>query len=354
MKLIIPTYNRSAKLHRTLKYYMSLRDSINCEIVVLDGSTDDHAEWNKKHTEQSDRISYIKFDSNISFLGRVLNFLESCPADELITFGNDEDVFLPSYIADSEEFLMQNPSYSSYIGRFITLARPIFGLNRLSHFRDFVSVNDIYLEDPCRRISTLMSMLLVGCSPVYFSTRRNSQLLGSIRLQLKLGLESTQELLDQTYLALSGKIKFVNDVMMLRDETNLGYKFYDTRHSQDLYITDDELSLFKRVLLEDQSVSGLCNTLDVLTDCWRSIEIDSSKTASIALTRHKNTYSSFKSLNSNNAASEAFVRNISRAGTIVAQLVSWFFIKRELLTNLERKSLSIFLRRVKTHGLYTK
>ena len=51
---------------------------------MLDGSTDDHAEWNKKNTEQSDRISYIKFDSDISFLDRVLNFLESCPADELM------------------------------------------------------------------------------------------------------------------------------------------------------------------------------------------------------------------------------------------------------------------------------
>jgi len=353
MKLIIPTYNRSAKLHRTLKYYMSLRNSINCEIVVLDGSTDDHAEWNKKHTEQSDRISYIKFDSNISFLDRVLNFLESCPADELITFGNDEDVFLPSYISDSEEFLMQNPSYSSYIGRFITLARPIFGLNRLSHFRDFVSVNDIYFEDPCRRISILMSMLLVGCSPVYFSTRRNSQLIESIRLQLKLGLESTQELLDQTYLALSGKIKFVNEVMMLRDETNLGYKFYDTRHNQDVYITDDELSLFKRVLLEEQSINGLSNTLDVLTDCWRPIEIESFKTPSIALTRHKNTYSSFRSLNPNNSASQAAVRNISRSGIILAQLASWFFIKRELLLKLDKASLSIFLRKVKTHGKYS-
>ena len=129
MKLIIPTYNRSAKLHRTLEYYTSLRSTIKCEIVVLDGSTDDHAVWNKLHTEQASSISYIKFDSSVSFLDRVLSFLESCPADELITFGNDEDVFLPSYISASQEFLTQNPSYSAYIGRFITLARPIAGLN---------------------------------------------------------------------------------------------------------------------------------------------------------------------------------------------------------------------------------
>tara|TARA_B110001450_G_scaffold203971_1_gene193565 strand:- start:7967 stop:8968 length:1002 start_codon:yes stop_codon:yes gene_type:complete len=332
---------------------MSLRNSINCEIVVLDGSTDDHAEWNKKHTEQSDRISYIKFDSNISFLDRVLNFLESCPADELITFGNDEDVFLPSYISDSEEFLMQNPSYSSYIGRFITLARPIFGLNRLSHFRDYITVNDISMEDPCRRILSLMSMILVGCSPVYFSTRRNSQLIMSIKLQLKLSLESTQELLDQTFLAMVGKIKFVNDVMLLRDETNLGYKFYDTRHDQDLYISADDLSLFKEVLLYEQSIDGLSSALDVLIDSWRPIEIESSNTASIALTRHKNTYSSFRSLNPNNSASQVAIRNISRSGIILAQLVSWFFIKREISAKVDSLSLSIFLRKVKTHAKYS-
>ena len=352
MKLIIPTYNRSAKLHRTLEYYSSVRRSINCEIVVLDGSTDEHAIWNEKNTELSDGISYLKFDSDLPFLDRVLKFLESCPEDELIILGNDEDVFLPSYINDSEVFLRANPDYSSYIGRFITLCRPILGLNRISHFRDYITVNDISMTEPSRRLTTLMTMILVGCSPVFFSIRRNNQLIQGIKCQLQVGLESTQELVDQASLALSGKIKFVDKVMLLRDETNLGYRFYDTRHDPENYITDKDLSRFIEVVLSQYKSEGLSYSLDLIADWYHPIKDGTSKIPGIAITRHRNNYSSYRSLFPGSPFSEQLIRNISRSGVILAQILSWFCIKRELLRTEDKSSISIFIRKVKTHGKY--
>ena len=168
MELIVPTYNRSAKVHRALEYYSCIREHINCEIVVLDGSTEEHSVWNERNARLSNNILYIKYDSNSSFHDRMLAYQKSCPEDELIILGNDEDVFLPSYIEKVKAFLSDNPDYSSYIGRYITLARPILGLNRISHYRDFVTVNDLSMEEPRRRLSTFMYMILVGCSPVFF------------------------------------------------------------------------------------------------------------------------------------------------------------------------------------------
>ncbi len=101
----------------------------------------------------------------------MLAFLESCPEDELIILGTDEDVFLPSYIEKAEAFLLNNTDYSSHIGRYITLSRPFLGLNRISHFRDYITVNDISTEEPHRKLTTLMTMILVGCSPVFFSEK---------------------------------------------------------------------------------------------------------------------------------------------------------------------------------------
>ena len=352
MKLIIPTFNRSAKLHRTLEYYNSVRESINCEIIILDGSTDEHAIWNKKNVELSEAISYFKFDSELPFLNRVLKFLESCPEDELIVLGNDEDVFLPSYIKDSETFMLDNLDYSSYIGRYITLCRPILSLNRISHFRDYITINDIDMVEPYRRLTTLLTMVLVGCSPVFFSVRRNNQLIQSIKCQLQMDLESTQELVDQASLALTGKIKFVDKVMILRDETNLGYRYYETRHDPNCYITAEDLPRFKKVLLSQYASEGLSYSLDTIMDWWLPIKNGLSTLPGIAFTRHKNTYSSYRSLYQDNTFLEKIIRNISKSGIIIAQILSWFFIKRELLRSENKTSISIFLRKVKTHGKY--
>lgn len=352
MKLIIPSFNRSAKLSRTLRYYSSIRESIDCEIVVLDGSNNGHDILNSKNVKLSNNIEYIKYDSDLTFERRILCYLESCHEDELIILGNDEDVFLSSYINNAKLFMDMNQDYSSYIGRYITLCKPFLGLNRLSHFRDFINENDISMNDSYRRVSTLMTMILIGCSPVYFSIRRNNQLIDSIKMQLKMELESAAELADQTVLALSGKIKFVNEVMLLRDETNIGYKHYEYRHDEISYINKKQIDFFKDSFLELYDEEGLNFIINYIVDMWQPIDTNSKNGPGLAFTRHKNNYSSYRNLDNNDSMSMSLIRNISKFGIILSQIISWFFIKNELLKIENKKAISIFLERTKTHDKY--
>ena len=352
MKLIIPTYNRSAKLHRTLEYYSNVRERINCEIYVLDGSTSDHASWNEKNAGHADRISYINFSSDIPLLERLLKFLESCPDDELIIVGNDEDVFLPAYFSEAQNFMEANNDYSSYIGRYVTLCKPIFGFKRLSHFRDYITDCDISMTDPMRRLSLLMTMNMIGCSPVFYSIRRNNQLITSLKCQLQVHFASTGELVDQAMLSLSGKVKFVDKAMLLRDETNLGYQASSIRNDPDVYINEKDLEKFLNAVSSADQSEGLLERLELIADWFRPIEGETSKKPSLAITRHRNAYSSYRSLSQKSFFPESFIRNISRCGTVLSQIVSWFSIKRQLLMTEEKSSMDIFLRTVKTHDKY--
>ena len=177
MKLIIPTFDRSAKLLRTLECYSAGNYNIR-NIIVIDGSHDKHKVFNEENCYRLG-FEYLHFSSNLNLVSRLYSYLTSACRDELVCIGTDEDVFCSTYINDSDKFLTENKDYSSYIGRYITLGRPLLGLKRLIYARDHITNFDLSYEDPVRRLISLNDAILVGCSPVYWSARRRNQLIKS-------------------------------------------------------------------------------------------------------------------------------------------------------------------------------
>ena len=114
MKVIIPTFNRSAKLARTLECY-SLGDYNIEKMMVIDGSNDEH----KKHNAMNCRrlgFEYLHFNPKLDLVARLHEYLSRNCSQELICLGSEEDVFCSSYIEQAEKFLIENNDYTSYIG----------------------------------------------------------------------------------------------------------------------------------------------------------------------------------------------------------------------------------------------
>ena len=90
----------------------------------------------------------------------------------------------------------------------------------------------------------------MGCSPVYWGTRKVSQLIETLQAQEKAHYLSSREIIDQIILAYQGKIIFKNKPMLLRDETNIDYKASSNRHDKFNYFPNCELDILTRALEE--------------------------------------------------------------------------------------------------------
>lgn len=349
MKIIIPTYNRSAKLNRTLRCYKSSKDFNINDFIVIDGSNTEHSDKNKESCMRYG-FEYKKYDPKYDLVERLLAYLKTNNDDNLVFLGSDEDVFLPGFVKKSKDFMDNNKDYSTFIGRYITFCPSLLFLNRISHFRDYIVNADINSDEPYQRAIKLFTLVLVGCSPVFFSIRRKDQLIKSLEKQLLVNLESTEELMDQTSLALEGKIMFNDEPMLLRDETNYGYTYYKKRHDQDSYITEDELDNYKNILNEKYSSYELKPMIKYVHDLWSNISIKTNH-QSIALSRHRNMYSPYKPINSNALPkSKIFIIFFSKVGIVISQVISWFYIKKDLETKGYKKMLKIFSEKIPTHA----
>ena len=236
--IIIPTFNRSAKLNRTLHFYKQTGILDEIDVIVLDGSDQSYLEKNRAVCLELS-VKYIE-DSGSGLIDRLWSFISDIPDDQIIALGNDEDCFHPSYLRNASEFLHDHPDYVSFIGSYVTQERPLFKFfKRVSSRRNVVTNFDINSNDPNSRISTLDKIIIAGCSPVYFSMRRAKNFKDSI-LQQKLNeYLTTREVLDQVMLAVGGKIYFSEDVMLLRDETKIEYQYLRDRQDEDTYFNDE-------------------------------------------------------------------------------------------------------------------
>ena len=356
MKILIPTYNRSSKLQRTLEYYSLAMSSLD-SFVVLDGSSDVYAEENEKICNIFG-VEWLGYDQSLGLYERLLTYLENtCPSD-LVVVANDEDVFLPSYLERAESFMLKNSEYSGYIGRYITFARPLLWFKRISHARDFVTCIDIGFNDPIRRLSLCSSTLLAGCSPVYFSIRRRLQLVESLHAQMSMRYESTKELTDQAHLALSGKLYFSKELMLIRDESKIDYVSPDGHCSGDDYIDHADLENFKRQLKQLFSIENLDLGLQEVMDMWTKVKpLEGYKDSidelpSLCISRHSAYFSSFRTFSDPWwFPEEKFVRTTAKIGIVLSEIISWFFVKRFLCSVLPKRAVSVVSQRRSTTAL---
>jgi hypothetical protein len=350
MKVIIPTFNRSAKLSRTLECY-SVGDYNIEKMVVIDGSSDEHRDLNERNCSRLG-FEYLHFDPELNLAARLHEYLTHHCNEELVCLGSEEDVFSSSYIDHSEGFLLENVEYSSYIGRYITLGKPLLGINRLVHGRDFITSLDLSNSDPTLRLIGLLQAILVGSSPVFFAARRRSQLLKSLEAQMKVKFDSTQELVDQVYLALSGKIRFDKQPMLLRDETNIGYKFYESRHDPDLYITPKDIKRLKALVSHDFEIKNLDFCLNVLENMWSPMDDKDNNSTSIPLARHKKYYSSYENFEGQTSFEANVIRTIAKIGIVLSEFISWPLTRRVLNLTFGKSVINKFSKLIPTHAVY--
>ena len=352
MKLIIPTFNRSAKLVRTLECYC-LGDYNIRNIVVLDGSNNEHRIINEENCNRLG-FEYLSYNPILDFNERLHSYLTSKCSAELVCLGTDEDVFCSSYISESEKFLSENTDYSSFIGRYITLGTPLLGLTRLIYARDHITSLDLSHDDPTRRLLALMNAILVGCSPLHWSVKRRSQLIKILESQkeIKLNYGGTNEMINQVYLSLISKIKFVKEPMLLRDETNIGYKATEDRHIPNIFEALLDFKKLKNKVLADFNIKNLEFALNLLEDRLTPLDTNIPDSQSLSLARHSRYYSAYEDFDGQNILFGKIVRVIAKIGLVISEVIAWQFAYRQLKLIVGRKVINKFCKSIPTHALF--
>ncbi len=348
-KIIIPTYNRSTKLARTLECYHSFGPKYSPAIVVLDGSDNEYRAQNERISRAYSAVEYVSRPGS-GFIPRLIEYLEQHQGSAPVCLGTDEDVFLPEYLTLATEFLNSHPDYSMLLGRYITFLRPLGPLNRLSHQRDVITAIDINQEDMSRRISLLACAIAAGCCPVYWGVRRADHLLESLKCQSKLYFQSSQELIDQILLAYQGKIKISHLPMLLRDETNLEYVYTEDRHDHFNYFPPEEYQLFMNLLAE-LGTDDLAHAATAFTDRY-SLDYVAAGSPSLAVQSHKKTYAKYEPIRSEDK--NFFYRLVfgfMRGATILAEMLTAVREIKVLKRMYSDATLDIFVRKVKSNQL---
>ena len=154
---------------------------------------------------------------------------------------------LSHYIESSEKFMRDNPDYSTFLGKYFTLAKPILGFNRVPFERLTVVDYDIASDNPSERMNMLSKLLLLGIFPFY-GIRRGAQFNSSCKVFNELKYGSIGEFSDQILLSYFGKIYCDNSIMLIRDETKIKHVKNINHQRNDDYINSEDLADLKVAL----------------------------------------------------------------------------------------------------------
>jgi glycosyltransferase domain-containing protein len=240
MIILIPTYNRPNKLARTLEFYHDSGISKDHEIQVLDGSGQMVSDQNHTACKRFGVIHIPK--PEMSYFERLDHGISKIDDDDMVCLCPDEDVFLPDFLKEAEQFLEENIGYTIFNGRYITYSKPLFKLHRVNFSRDMIVDLDMSDEDPSVRASMFITALMIGSSPIFWGVRRSSVFKRTLAFQKIMNFGSASECVDQILMCLTGKVRFTATPMMIRDETKVKLKPPIDHHDSEVYInTEDEL-----------------------------------------------------------------------------------------------------------------
>lgn len=320
MKLIIPSANRYKKLARSLEYYAELQlISSTLDIYILDGSDGQNASRYKDLCKRY-KVTYLAWNE-LSLPERLLRASRDLiNSDEIFFIGNDEDVFTPSYIMNSVEFMKNNVEYSTYIGKYLTLARPILGLHRVPFERLTVSNYDLDSENPQIRMTILSKLLLVGISPLFYGIRRGWQFHLSCKVFNEIKYGGAGEFADQILLSFCGKIYCADQIMLVRDETKIGHIKQENHQRNDEYITQEDLNelaiaLKKHVNIDDRFVQDFATN-------WMPINKNKN---TLSMTKFKKQYSPIE-----NGKYKYQMNILYRIFITIFEVWNFLLLKREL------------------------
>ena len=338
LTILLPTYNRHQKLKKTLRTYDAF--SLTTKIVVLDGSDKTNSYKNKDLVSKINLNILYKSSPNTSLIDRLLNELNNYKNDDLICLANDEDVFMPDYLEKGYKFLKENPTYSTYIGRYLTHQKKFLGFNRISYWRDTFSDVDIDLDSHFRRLMLLQRLINGGCSPIYWGIRKANHFKESLVIQKKIIIENTQELADIIYCAYVGKIRFNNEIMLWRDEFNLKLDEHATRTDLENFIDidkrDELVNAFKswKLFTNDEQIDSFLD--------WYFKKSNTSKNNSFNMILHKKSYSRLENFGSSKMFN--IIISLDKVFKIFNELVYGVFWNIKLIKEKQYKAYKIFKR----------
>jgi glycosyltransferase domain-containing protein len=239
--VVIPTFNRSYKLGRVLDFYGS--HPATFRVVVLDASTDEkHQAMNQASVDRHKSFARrVPTPHQRDVVERLLSFLGQID-EEFVAIGTDEDAFFPAFLDAAFEHLRRNPGFVAATGKYVTFARPILGLKRVSFWTDSFVGFDIDNEEPALRVVNFQRANSAGVPPLFWSVRRKIAFIESMKLGMRLSHGSGQEFLDQINTCVMGKVWISDLPMLLRDESRLQYKPEKHRDTGKLYIGEKDLA----------------------------------------------------------------------------------------------------------------
>ena len=166
--IVIPTFNRSAKLYRLLSSYSTWRKPPH--IHLIDSSDGNHLKSNKDLCNSFDFVDHYCYSSSLSFSPRLYSWLGKTLIMMIFFFGNDEDFFLRN-IVKKHAIMVSNPKVSGYWFH-ITSLTPFLGFQ--VSLRRIVPFNYSISGSIADKISTFMALNSTARLPPCFSVLEES------------------------------------------------------------------------------------------------------------------------------------------------------------------------------------
>lgn len=325
--VVIPTYNRSFKLRRVLDFYASYDQPPR--VVVLDGSDDPgHKATNEQQAlRHSAFVERRYMPEQQDLVSRLLTYLDTID-DSIVAIGNDEDAFFPDFLEMAFDFLGSNPDYVAACGQYVTFGRSVFGLRRIMFWTDTFVGMSLDANSASQRVVNFQRMNSGGVPPLFWSIRRKSAFIESMRLGSRLKYASGQEFMDQIYHCASGKILLSEQPMLLRDESRQGYVPEATRDTGRHYMFEGDLDEIERVAAELWA-DDVVVVVHALTSWYRPNEHDESLQSRL----QSRSYSRFHA-NSLEASDRPLrflgrlLRQIAKVGAAGSQMLAYFYYLR--------------------------
>jgi len=268
LSVLVPTYNRPAKLSRFLYYLngLALERKIPdfVEVIVADGS---HAELQAQaHSLTSNYflkpLYYLRVLSvpEVSFVDRMKLLAESAEGDYVLYIGDDDLPIFDSMEASIEK-LDKQPSLSAVAGRFINITG--FGINKLCLSMAERPYSGFGLTSPnaLTRLGTLIALNSVGVSSLTYALQRRGTVIDHYDIVSREQIfHGGLEFVHQVYTTMAGGIYFENVPFIYRDFTFIGYIPHSDREAPDSddfpYIGRNAVTLAASIISDR---SGLSN-----------------------------------------------------------------------------------------------
>lgn len=228
--VFIFTFNRSKLLKRQVNFFFNL--DIKSKVYILDGSTNFIEKIkNKKIADQFN----IVYQHEVSYQKR-FELIDKLNTSDYISYCSDDDIVDPRFYSTACNFLENNKSYSTVVGRYLCLQYNIkkkyLGFRLVNHLPNDYDINtDSFITN----IISLETCYRLGCPPTHYGVRRFEvhKILSNNVSRIK--YFTSIEQLEKISILLSGGVKVLPYFFGLRDyyNTPTTHQYRDLKSNSD-------------------------------------------------------------------------------------------------------------------------